>query len=500
MQCLLHKRAAGDIFTRFMYHESMRVLLVLLIVIASLFGTPSSVPAANAPELDPRIGVAHVGGAYPDRTANNDFLNWGANRAYLLGFRNLTVMMMQNLCIKKPHHPLGLYQTTDYCQETFQRPRANKLKDLAQEKAFRLLFAKPFRNFFIFTDSLDLQHGANQSQIGDFEAFTKDELAATKEEYHSFATYLLQTYKGTNKSFILIAPSELDHRLMKNMNCKPVVEGAELSCFNLEGKPVPVANAIAYLNAISEAIHTAVAENPVQGVRVYHACEINHVIQKSLNNPKIQGAIDQVIPYTHCDLIAYSAFETFLKSTIERQNLMTNALNYIASKAPNHPDFPNGKNVFLSQFGIRENIEPSDRFSLFTDAVNQALDWGVPFVQFWTLHDDNCTQQVANGVFPATNADCVGFWMKKPDNTNSRIYNYILENYAISPSPPPTGNIADLTDEGDIPGNQVNEYDYNVLVGDFGKTGAPGWIKADIIKNGKVDEFDYNVLVGDFDR
>ncbi|OGG34940.1 hypothetical protein A2363_01825 [Candidatus Gottesmanbacteria bacterium RIFOXYB1_FULL_47_11] len=66
------------------------------------------------------------------------------------------------------------------------------------------------------------------------------------------------------------------------------------------------------------------------------------------------------------------------------------------------------------------------------------------------------------------------------------------------PTSSPAGNIADLTDEGDTPDNQVNEFDYNVLVGDFGKTGSPGWIKADIIKNGKVDEFDYNALVGNF--
>ncbi len=72
-----------------------------------------------------------------------------------------------------------------------------------------------------------------------------------------------------------------------------------------------------------------------------------------------------------------------------------------------------------------------------------------------------------------------------------------LGNNVPSPTPP-SGNPADLTDEGDTPGNQVNEFDYNVLVEHFGKTGTPGWIKADIVKNGKVDEFDYNALVSRF--
>ena len=62
----------------------------------------------------------------------------------------------------------------------------------------------------------------------------------------------------------------------------------------------------------------------------------------------------------------------------------------------------------------------------------------------------------------------------------------------------PTTNPADLTDEDDTPGNQVNEADYNLLLSDFGKTGSPGWIPADINDDGTVDEEDYNMLVGAF--
>ncbi len=59
-------------------------------------------------------------------------------------------------------------------------------------------------------------------------------------------------------------------------------------------------------------------------------------------------------------------------------------------------------------------------------------------------------------------------------------------------------NPADLTNEDDEPGDQVNEADYNVLLSDFGKTGSPGWIPADINDDGVVDEEDYNMLVGAF--
>lgn len=47
---------------------------------------------------------------------------------------------------------------------------------------------------------------------------------------------------------------------------------------------------------------------------------------------------------------------------------------------------------------------------------------------------------------------------------------------------------------------KVDIFDYNILIGNFGKTGAPGFIPADIDKNGKVDIFDYNELVGNYGK
>ncbi|OGG11446.1 hypothetical protein A2Z00_05700 [Candidatus Gottesmanbacteria bacterium RBG_13_45_10] len=55
--------------------------------------------------------------------------------------------------------------------------------------------------------------------------------------------------------------------------------------------------------------------------------------------------------------------------------------------------------------------------------------------------------------------------------------------------------LGDLNADG-----KVDIFDYNLLVADFGKTGAPGFSPADIDKNGKVDIFDYNVLVGNFGK
>lgn len=53
----------------------------------------------------------------------------------------------------------------------------------------------------------------------------------------------------------------------------------------------------------------------------------------------------------------------------------------------------------------------------------------------------------------------------------------------------------DLNNDG-----TVNIFDYNILLGDFGKTGTTGWIVADINKDGVVNIFDYNILLGVFGK
>lgn len=67
------------------------------------------------------------------------------------------------------------------------------------------------------------------------------------------------------------------------------------------------------------------------------------------------------------------------------------------------------------------------------------------------------------------------------------------------PLPPPTPLPGDIYPVGH-PDGKVNIYDYNLLVTDFGKTGANGFSPADIDVNGKVDIFDYNILVGNFGK
>lgn len=55
--------------------------------------------------------------------------------------------------------------------------------------------------------------------------------------------------------------------------------------------------------------------------------------------------------------------------------------------------------------------------------------------------------------------------------------------------------------QGDLDKDQdIDLFDYNLLLGAFGKTGSPGFDPADIIKNGTVDIFDFNALIENFGK
>ena len=85
------------------------------------------------------------------------------------------------------------------------------------------------------------------------------------------------------------------------------------------------------------------------------------------------------------------------------------------------------------------------------------------------------------------------------DSTNATVYRWFVTFGDVSPtpspspSPSPTAKSADLNSD-----NKVDIFDYNVLVGDFGKIGSN--LVSDIDKNNKVDIFDYNILVGEFGK
>lgn len=114
--------------------------------------------------------------------------------------------------------------------------------------------------------------------------------------------------------------------------------------------------------------------------------------------------------------------------------------------------------------------------SQFSEAVNGGADW--IFIEDFNYGEENAAIDQATE------------W----GNTYLDLTKTLINGFNLStPTPTPSFKPGDLNGDG-----KVDINDYNLLMGNFGKTGTV--IVGDIDGNGKVDIFDYNILVGNFGK
>jgi len=417
----------------------------------------------SATEYNHRLGVANTGGLYPNY--GNQYLFRSSQDVLDMGFKNIEINISPGLCWTSNVRPNGLYHNMSLC------PVGDKtLTQVAQSAFFRPVLDLPFKTMFLEAEAMHPE-AANQWRISII-PLTQDRLNMLRTEFYDFTVWLLDTYRDTNRTFVLMTPGELDWQMLANKGCP------NCDYQNIEPDQFAIENAILYLNTIQDAIDQAKRDHAAVGMNIYHGCEIN-LVEKGMNGKK--SAVNDVFPRTRCDLIGISAYETAYKTD---STSFTQMLEYVVLKAPDSAIF-GSKNVFISETGFPENTleikGETNAVARATNVMMQSFQWGVPYFNYWQIYDNECTKT------NPTDSDCPGFWLKKPSGATSRILTDVYSRYLNFP--------------GDLDSDQhVDIFDYNDFIGDFGKTGAYGWIPADIIKDGTVDIFDYNELVTNFGK
>ena len=329
--------------------------------------------------------------------------------------------MSPGLCWTPDIRPNGLYHDLSIC------PITNKtLTQVANSALFKPVLDLPFKTIFITAEAMNYE-AANQWRISG-PAFTLDRINILKKEFYDFASDLIKNYQNTNKKFVIITPNELDWMMLSNKGCP------NCDYNNIEPDQTSIDNAIIYLDSIQDSVDQAKKDNPLSGVDIYHACEIN-LIEKGMNGKK--SAVNDVLPSTHCDLYGISSYESSYKSD---PTSFTALLNYVASKAPDSAAFGN-KNVFISETGFPQNdpqIGGEDRaVTLAKNILNQSLNWGVPY---WQICDNQCSK------INPSDSDCQGFWLKKPSGTSSKILTDVFSQYLVKPGDYNNDGKVDLAD------------------------------------------------------
>lgn len=355
--------------------------IVLTFSVAFIFTAQISV-YADLPEshrdLRDVIGVTHAAGRY--NFTKKDFLNEGTDQILKLGTRVIKLWFTADPAKAYPFN------------SKWKKPR--NLVELAKSTYYRKVFAKPFTTFILET----YPPGKEWSELS--EGMTKADIAEVEEGMYEITIYLLREYKGTGKTFIL-QNWETDWALWDTALTK-------------EPSPSAIKAMIDFLNARQDGVERARQEIGMDGVTVAHTAEVNAV---ALGMSGKISAINDVIPYTHCDLYSYSVWDTTLDPEQFRK-----ALYYIAKKAPPSKMY-GSNNIYIGEYGIAENNigSPEKQLEITKYMTEIALKFGVRYIVYWQLYCDGSPE---NPAVRPLNADCAGYWLIRPDGSKSLVWDY----------------------------------------------------------------------------
>lgn len=358
--------------------SSARRFLSVVLLVSPLIGL-GAVPAGAVPMRDV-LGATHADGKY--NFTGEDFLNEGADRLLELGTRVIKVWFDPNAT---PLYPFN---------SDWGAPPDN-LVDLARHPYYQELFAKPFSTFILEV--------ARRVPINDFlDGMTREEIEAEREQMYELTRYLLTTYAGTGKTFVL-QNWEGDHLLRRGLTAEQDPDRTR------------VRGMAAWLNARQTGVTQARRDVEAQGVTVAHAVEVNLLRQAMAGRVTVTN---DVVPLTRADLYSYSSWDVgFDPAELVR------ALDYLAAKAPDSALY-GSRNVYLGEYGAAKDHVPdeADRALVIRELTEAAVGWGARWVVYWQLYC-NEPAHVYTTERPA-NQDMRGFWLIRPDGIKARMYGY----------------------------------------------------------------------------
>jgi hypothetical protein len=330
------------------------------------------------------IGVTHVDGKYC--LTDEDFLNEGADQILALGSRVIKVWF---------HNPQQSYPFNS------QWPDMDSLVEIAKSPYFRKLFDKPMTTYIMMCFSMGTEASYWRNGV------TEEQRLNEKRQFYELAKHLLTMYKGTSKTFIL-----------QHWEGDWLIRGSYDK--NVDPTPEAVSGMIEWLNARQEGVNQAREEVGTDGVRVYHAAEVNRVVS-SLKEGK-PNVVNKVLPHTKLDLVSYSAWDATTEHS-ENSQVFREALDFIATNMPDSPDF-GSRNVYVGEFGMPENRFSTERIQkVIPSIVETALDWGCPYIIYWQLY---CNElEKPRQPPPVRTNDAVrGFWLIRPDGSKTWMWDY----------------------------------------------------------------------------
>lgn len=183
-----------------------------------------------------------------------------------------------------------------------------------------------------------------------------------------------------------------------------------------------------WFTARQNGVEKARKENTTSKCKVYHAVEVNKVID-CMNG--IPGLVNYVLPEIKVDMVSWSCYDALNTTGLDDGLALYKGLSYIKENM-NPTDYMQGKKkVFLGEIGI-----PEQRYSGLNKEETIIKNWDtylavclaqeVPYLIHWELYcNEPKDERFRHSNEVRTNDEMRGFWLIRPDGTFSFAAKYL---------------------------------------------------------------------------
>lgn len=273
--------------------------------------------------------------------------------------------------------------------------RAMSLVEIASRiPEFRTVLDLPFRTILCWAQP----RIGRQGRIFDA-ADTAEWEEAVYRQMYDLALWLLRTYSGSGKTFLL-GNWEGDWILLGGYD------------FTRDPDPRVLASMIRYFEVRQAAVEAARREVEHADVWIGHYIELNRPLDaKDRGKARLANA---VLPEVEVDLVSYSAYDAL------KPDRIAEALDYIEQQArfTSYFDDHYEKKVFVGEYDAYEDYhvngyaDPHRQVDNTLRVIRVALEWGVPFVLFWEYYNNESERLIHGG----------GFWLIDDHNRRQPVW------------------------------------------------------------------------------
>lgn len=374
-------------------------------------------PAGTPPRtsVSEQYGEVHAGGKYsiPTRTPPCDYLNEGVDRIEQLGSRVVKLWLTRNFRTTYP----------DFSQSNpWPVSGITTLKQILMTSQYRAVLDRPGIKTYVFVTGdmpvVDWKNGLQAS-----------EKTSVKSGLSDAVKWLLQTYNGSGKTFI-IQNWEGDNDLnLKSVGPDYPEDTASPYSYN-SNWDIAVQGMTDWINARQDGVAEGrTAAGSVNNVFAYHAMEVNYNPgAATMPLPENWCVIKAVVPQTRCDLYSWSNWSS--KKAGEEWKVIR-GLDYYRERLPSvDPQGFGVRRIYMGEFGAYESsfmeqnktvhslISDTDYRNVLARQLDFAWRWGVRYMVHWQIYDNGLRSESipfdANNPYSITESNLVGTWLIRP--------------------------------------------------------------------------------------